>query len=60
MKYLNVLHEPNYMKELKLAKKQFEKMRLLSCIKDIEEVENYKISVHRFPHLVVLSKLQIQ
>lgn len=57
MKYLNVLFEPNYMNELKLYSKIFEKVRLLNNIKEAEDIDKYKITVYRFPNLTVLAKL---
>lgn len=59
MKYLNVLFEPNYMTELKLYSKIFEKVRLINNIKNTEQIEKYKISVYRFPYFTVLAKLEV-
>ncbi len=60
MKYLNVLFEPNYMNELKLYSKIFEKVRLLNNIKATEDIEKYSISVYKFPHFTILAKLDIE
>lgn len=57
MKYLNVLFEPNYMNELKLYSKIFEKVRLLNNIKEAQDIDKYKITVYRFPNQTVLAKL---
>ncbi len=47
------------MSEMKLCSKFFEKMRLINRLKQIEDIENYKISVYRFPNFTVLAKLDL-
>lgn len=46
--------------DMKLCSKYFEKMRLINRLKSIANMEQYKISVYRFPHFTVLTKMDLE
>lgn len=59
-KYLNVLGEPNYMNEIHLIKKSFEKIKLMKSLREAEGINDYFIKVHRFNNFTVLAKLMMK
>lgn len=59
-KYLNVLTEPNYIRDIHLVKKSFEKIRMIGNLELAEGGENYLIGVHRFNNLTVLSSFVVK
>lgn len=56
MKYLNVLKEPNFINEITLIKKYYEKIKLNSSIQLISNLPQYLIKVHRFKNFNILAQ----
>lgn len=48
------------MSELRMIQKQFDKLRLLESLANVEGIHELKFGVHRFPHFNVLAKVEVE